>query len=45
MREAISVTLESKLIKRIDDSKHKNEPRSRFIEDVISNYLESKGGN
>jgi len=43
MRERITLTLEPSLIKKIDISKHKNEPRSRFIEDLLSKGLESKG--
>ncbi|CUR51330.1 protein of unknown function [Nitrosotalea devaniterrae] len=40
MREPITISLENKIIKKIDNSKGKNEPRSRFIEDIISGYFD-----
>jgi metal-responsive CopG/Arc/MetJ family transcriptional regulator len=43
MREPITISLESKVIERIDNSKGKNEPRSRFIEDIISGYFDKYG--
>ena len=39
MREAITISLETELIEKIDNSKGKNEPRSRFLEDIIAEYL------
>jgi len=43
MRKGIAISLENEIIKKIDDSKGKNEPRSRFIEDIISEFLDKKG--
>jgi len=43
MREPITISIESEIITKIDDSKGKNEPRSRFIEDIISEFLNKKG--
>ncbi len=42
MREPITISLESEVIIRIDDSKGKHVPRSRFIEDIISDFLNKK---
>ena len=42
MREPITISLENKVIKTIDKSKGKNEPRSRFIEDILSEFFEKK---
>ena len=42
MREPITISLESKIIEKINDSKGRNEPRSRFIEDIISEFLNKK---
>ena len=48
MREPITISLEIELIEKIDNSKGKNEPRSRFLEDIITEYLKKskphKGG-
>ena len=40
MRKPITISLESIVIQKIDDSKGTHEPRSRFIEDIISEFLE-----
>ncbi|CUR51806.1 protein of unknown function [Nitrosotalea devaniterrae] len=40
MREPVTISLEDKTIKKIDDSKGKHEPRSRFVEDIILEYFE-----
>jgi len=40
-RVPISISIEKKTIKKIDTSKGKNEPRSRFIEDIICNFLDN----
>ncbi len=46
MREPISITLESTLLQKIRTSKGKNEPISRFVEDIIVEHLKKgKGGN
>ena len=42
VREPITISLESEMIVKIDDSRGKNEPRSRFIEDIISEFLDKK---
>ena len=42
MRKPITISLESNVIQKIKDSKGKHEPRSRFIEDIISEFLEKK---
>ncbi len=47
MREPITISLETELIEKIDGSKGKNEPRSRFLEDIIEAHLKEtkrKGG-
>ena len=41
-REPITISIEEKIINKIDSAKGKNEPRSRFIEDIISEYLKKK---
>jgi len=38
-RKAISISIEKKIINKIDTTKGKNEPRSRFIEDIICEFL------
>jgi metal-responsive CopG/Arc/MetJ family transcriptional regulator len=40
MRKAFCISLENEIVEKIDDAKGRNEPRSRFIEYIISNYLE-----
>lgn len=40
MREPITISLESQIIKKIDESKGKHEPRSRFLEDIITEHLQ-----
>lgn len=42
MRNPISISLEDEIILKIDNARGKNEPRSRFIEDVISQFLDKK---
>ncbi len=42
MREPITISLESNVIEKIDSTKGRNEPRSRFLEDIISAYLKQK---
>ncbi len=42
MRERICISIESDSIQKIDNAKGKNEPRSRFIEDVLLEFLENK---
>ena len=42
MRKGIAISLENEIIKKIDNSKGKNEPRSRFIEDIIAEFLDKK---
>jgi len=42
MHNRISITLEKKTLQKIDILKHKNEPRSRFVEDVILQVLGKK---
>ena len=42
MRAPITISLENKIIETIDRTKGKNEPRSRFIEDIISEFLKKK---
>ena len=38
-RKAISISIENEIINKIDTTKGKNEPRSRFIEDIVSEFL------
>jgi len=45
MREPITISLESELIQKIHSSKGKNEPTSRFIEDIIEGYLKKSKAN
>ena len=42
VRDPISISLETDFIKKIDSRKGKNEPRSRFIEDILSEFLVKK---
>jgi metal-responsive CopG/Arc/MetJ family transcriptional regulator len=39
MRTPITISLETEFIVKIDNAKGRNEPRSRFLEDIISDYL------
>ena len=39
LREPITISIEHGIITEIDEKKGKNEPRSRFIEDIISEFL------
>lgn len=41
MRKAVSISLESKILEKINKSKGKHEPRSRFIEDVLFEFLKN----
>ena len=41
-RDPISISLETDFIQKIDDAKGKNEPRSHFIEDILSEFLIKK---
>ncbi len=45
MKDRLSVTVEKTTITKIDNSKGRNEPRSRFIEDIILEFLEKKRGS
>jgi len=42
MRKPITISIETEIVKKIDNTKGKNEPRSRFIEDIISEFLIKK---
>ena len=42
MRKGIAISLDNEIIEKINGSKGKNEPRSRFIEDIISEFLAKK---
>jgi len=44
-RVPICISLENENIKKIDSSKGKNEPRSRFIEDIITDYFDNLKNN
>ncbi len=39
MRTPITISLETDFIVKIDNAKGRNEPRSRFLEDIISDHL------
>jgi metal-responsive CopG/Arc/MetJ family transcriptional regulator len=45
MREPITISLEAEIIEQIDGSKGKNEPRSRFLEDIVIEYLKKSKAN
>ena len=46
MRNPVTISLEENIIQRIDAVKGKNVPRSRFLEDIISDFLvKSEGKN
>ena len=44
-REPISISIEREIIIKIDEKKGKNEPRSRFIEDIILEFLKKEGSS
>jgi len=44
-REPISISIEREIIIKIDKKKGKNEPRSRFIEDIFIEYLKKEGSS
>lgn len=39
LRKPVTISIEHKIITKIDEKKGKNEPRSRFIEDILSDFL------
>lgn len=41
-RSPVTISLNDEILTEIDSVKGKNEPRSRFIEDIISDFLEKK---
>jgi len=44
-RKAISISIEREIINKIDTTKGKNEPRSRFIENTVSEFLKKEGSS
>ena len=45
-RSPVTISLNDEILTEIDSVKGKNEPRSRFIEDIISDFLvKSEGKN
>ncbi len=42
-RIPITISIEQEIVNEIDSVKGRNEPRSRFIEDIVSDYLNNSG--
>ena len=43
-RSPVTISLNDEILTEIDSAKGKNEPRSRFIEDILSDYLSNSEG-